>query len=341
EIYHFLRLLYSKLGTQHCPGCGRKLTAQTRDAVVDQVRHRYKKKRAMLLAPKVTGRKGFHKALLAQAQRSGYRQARIDGTLTTLKQNMALSRYQEHYIELVVGQLPTKDLEEVVARSLEEGGGSLIVLDHKGNEEVFSLHGICPACGIGVQAPDPRLFSFNSKHGACPACEGLGIVENQYEDEHTDCPQCSGSRLKPEALAVKIGGSSIWDLVQHPAGQVYKSVKAFSFDREKGPIAKPVVAEILTRLSFLNRLGLSYLALSRSGDTLSGGEAQRVRLAAQLGSNLTGVCYVLDEPTIGLHATDNRMLLDALRELREQGNSILVVEHDEETIRQADYIVDL
>jgi len=341
EIYHFLRLLYSKLGTQHCPGCGRKLTAQTREEVVDQVRHRYRKKRAMLLAPKVAGRKGFHKALLAQALRSGYRQARIDGTLTTLKQNMALSRYQEHYIELVAGQLPTRDLEEVVARSLEEGGGSLIVLDHKGNEEVFSLHGICPACGMGVQAPDPRLFSFNSKHGACPACEGLGIVENQYEDKHTACPQCSGSRLKPEALAVKIGGSSIWDLVQRPAGQVYKSVKAFSFDREKGPIAKPIVAEILTRLSFLNRLGLSYLALSRSGDTLSGGEAQRVRLAAQLGSNLTGVCYVLDEPTIGLHATDNRMLLDVLRELREQGNSILVVEHDEETIRQADYIVDL
>jgi len=341
EIYHFLRLLYSKLGTQHCPGCGRRLTAQTREAVVDQVRDRYGKKRAIVLAPKVVGRKGFHKDLLAQARRRGYREARIDGTLTILRENMALSRYHEHSIELVVGRLPIKDLEGVVARGLEEGGGNLLVTDRKGNEEVFSLQGMCPACGMGVQALDPRLFSFNSKHGSCSVCDGLGVTEDLYEDEYRVCPECGGSRLKQEALAVKIGGYSIWDLVQHPASQVYKILKGYSFSREKAPLAKPILAEILTRLSLLNRLGLSYLALSRSGDTLSGGEAQRVRLAAQLGSNLTGVCYILDEPTIGLHARDNRMLLDALRELRERGNSILVVEHDEETIREADYIIDL
>ncbi len=341
EIYHFLRLLYSKLGTQHCPGCGRKLTAQTREAVFDQVRHRYRKKRATVLAPKVVGRKGFHKDLLAQAQRRGYREARIDGTLTILRENMALSRYHEHSIELVVGRLPTEDLEGVVTRGLEEGGGNLLVTDRKGNEEVFSLQGMCPACGIGVQDLDPRLFSFNSRHGSCSVCDGLGVTEDLYEDEHVACPECGGSRLKQEALAVKIGGYSIWDLVQHPASQVYKILKSYTFSREKAPLAKPILAEILTRLSLLNRLGLSYLALSRSGETLSGGEAQRVRLAAQLGSNLTGVCYILDEPTIGLHARDNRMLLDALRELRERGNSILVVEHDEETIREADYIIDL
>jgi excinuclease ABC subunit A len=344
EVYHFLRLLYSKLGTQYCPGCGRQLSAQPRDAVVDQIRHRYRKKRAMVLAPKVAGRKGFHKDVLAQALRRGYGEARIDGTLTVLREHMALSRYHEHNIELVVGRLPVRDrdLDEVVARGLEEGGGNLLVIDRKGNEEVFSLHGICPACGIGLQALDPRLFSFNSKHGACPACDGLGVVEEHlYEDQHRVCPKCGGSRLKHEALAVKIGDYSIWDLMQHPAGQAHRLVKGFSFGREKAPIAKPILAEIVTRLSLLNRLGLSYLALSRSGDTLSGGEAQRVRLAAQLGSNLTGVCYVLDEPTIGLHGRDNRMLLDALRELRERGNSILVVEHDEETIREAGYIVDL
>ena len=342
EIYHFLRLLYSKLGTQHCPGCGRKLIPpRAGEAVADQISGRYRKKSAILLAPKVAGRKGFHKDVLAQALRRGYGEARIDGTLTTLKENMALSRYHEHNIELVVGRLPTKDLEQIVARGLEEGGGSLLVIDRKGNEEVFSMRGICPACGMGVQDLDPRLFSFNSKHGACPVCEGLGVVEDLYEDEHTACPQCGGSRLKQEALSVKIGGYSIWDLVQHPAGQVRKILKGLSFSRREAPIAKPVLAEIVTRLSLLDRLGLSYLALSRSGDTLSGGEAQRVRLAAQLGSNLTGVCYVLDEPTIGLHTRDNRMLLDALKELRERGNSILVVEHDEETIQEADYIIDL
>ena len=147
--------------------------------------------------------------------------------------------------------------------------------------------------------------------------------------------------MRPEALAVKIEGYSIWDLVQHPAGQLSEILKGFSFKGREAPVAKPIVSEIHTRLSLLNRLGLSYLSLSRSGDTLSGGEAQRVRLAAQLGSNLTGVCYILDEPTIGLHARDNRMLLEALKELKERGNTILVVEHDEETIREADYLIDL
>ena len=154
-------------------------------------------------------------------------------------------------------------------------------------------------------------------------------------------PKCGGSRLRPEALAVKIKGYSIWDLVKHPAGQLYEILKGFSFNGREAPIAEPIMAEIHTRLSLLNRLGLSYLSLSRSGDTLSGGEAQRVRLAAQLGSNLTGVCYILDEPTIGLHARDNRMLIDALKELKERGNTILVVEHDEETIREADHLIDL
>ncbi|NVM22168.1 MAG: excinuclease ABC subunit UvrA [Desulfobacterales bacterium] len=341
EIYHFLRLLYSKLGTQHCPGCGQKLEAQSLEQIVDQIRHRYGKKRAIVLAPKVAGRKGYHKEVLAKALRRGYRKARIDGTLTPLKKGMALSRYHEHTIELVVGSLPTEDLGQAVARALDEGNGSLLVVDGKGGEEVFGLHGICPSCGSGLQALDPRLFSFNSKHGACPVCEGLGVVKDLYEEEHRMCAECGGSRLRPEALAVRIGGYSIWDLVQHPAGRMHTIFKGFSFNRRQAPIAEPILAEIMARLSMLNQLGLSYLGLSRSGDTLSGGEAQRVRLAAQLGSNLTGVCYILDEPTIGLHARDNRMLLGALRELKGRGNSILVVEHDEETIRQADYIIDL
>jgi excinuclease ABC subunit A len=341
EIYHFLRLLYSKLGSQHCTGCGRQLTVQTEDQIVDQIRHRYGKKHALVLAPKVAGRKGFHKDVLARSLLKGYEEARIDGRLATLKANMALSRYHEHTIEIVVGRLPTPNPGDVVGRALKEGHGSLLIVDFKGNEEVFSLQGICPACGIGLKALDPRLFSFNSKHGACPVCDGLGEVEASSRNGYKTCPECHGSRLKGEALAVKIEGCSIWDLVRQPVHQTQEMLKQFAFSPRQSPVAAPILDEILTRLSLLKRLGLSYLALSRSGDTLSGGEAQRVRLSAQLGSNLAGVCYILDEPTIGLHAKDHRMLLEALGELKARGNSILVVEHDEGTIRAADYIIDL
>ena len=349
EIYHFLRLLYSKLGHQHCPGCDRPLRKQTRQEMVNQIRDRYRGKKAILLAPKVAGRKGFHKEILAQALRRGYREARIDGKITPLRENMSLSRYHEHTIDLVAGRLPTRSLDKMVGKALEESGGSLLILEGnldgdqraQSREEVFSLRGICPACGIGLQDLDPRLFSFNSKHGACDLCDGLGVLDHAYEDKSEVCPKCDGSRLKPEALSVKIGGNSIWDLVQYPASHVHEVLENFSFVGDEVLIAKPILAEILARLSFMNRLGLSYLSLSRSGETLSGGEAQRIRLAAQLGSNLTGVCYILDEPTIGLHVRDNQMLLNALKDLKERGNSILVVEHDEETIRAADHIIDL
>jgi excinuclease ABC subunit A len=346
EIYHFLRLLFSKMGRQHCPGCGRRLTAQTRAAIGRQIRTRFSKKSATILATKVFGRKGFHKEVLARALKKGFKKARIDGNITALKENMALSRYHEHTIELVIGSLPAKNLDQLVAKALQEGSGSLLIVDRGGNEEVFSLSGICPECGIGLEQLDPRLFSFNSKQGACPECGGLGVsgyteTEDQEPAETLTCHKCGGSRLKPQALAVKVGGHSIWDLVQHPAQDVFDIIKKFKFSARQKQVAEPVVAEILTRLSLLNQLGLSYLSLARSGDTLSGGEAQRVRLAAQLGSNLTGVCYILDEPTIGLHARDNRVLINALQTLRDRGNSILVVEHDEETIRSADTIIDL
>jgi excinuclease ABC subunit A len=341
EIYHYLRLLYSKLGTQFCPGCHQPLTPQSRDAVVRQIRRRYGKKRAMILAPVVSGRKGFHKAILSQALRQGYQEAHIDGTVTSIVPDMALSRYHEHTIALVVGRLPAKDLEALVNRASERGSGTLLVVDNQGVEEVFSLSGICPACGLGAQVLDPRLFSFNSSHGACPLCDGLGVLEDGTGEEPILCVKCGGSRLKPEAAAVKIEGHSIWDLTRQPAREAASILKTFSFDAHQRPIADPILSELTIRLALLDRLGLSYLSLSRQGDTLSGGEAQRVRLAAQLGSNLTGVCYILDEPTIGLHVRDHRMLLAALKDLKEKGNSILVVEHDEETIRAADHLIDL
>ena len=345
ETYHFLRLLYSKLGTQHCPGCGRPLAAQTLAAIVEQVRNRYGRRPAKVLALKVLGRKGFHKEVLERAVKKGFTEARIDGALTRLTPGMALSRYHEHTIELVTGKLPARDVSALIARSLEEGGGHISVLDGRGQENLFSLHGICPGCGIGLEPLDPRLFSFNSKQGACPACNGLGVTITDEEDEEAVespvCRTCGGSRLKPQALAVKIGGHSIWDLMQRPAGEVQHLVRSLKFPAYQKPVAEPVVSEILTRMDLLNRLGLGYLSLGRSGNTLSGGEAQRVRLAAQLGSNLTGVCYILDEPTIGLHPRDNHVLVEALKTLRDRGNTILVVEHDEETIRAADTIIDL
>ena len=344
EIYHYLRLLYSKLGVQHCPGCGRRLTAQTQAAIVDQIRRRYPDKAATVLSPKIFGRKGFHKDVFARALKKGFKKARIDGKITPLKEGMALSRYHEHSIDLVIGRLSDGDPEPLVDRALKEGDGSLVILDRRGNEDVFSLHGVCATCGIGLDSLDPRLFSFNSKQGACTHCSGLGTIGEPQDEDNAGvkvCPQCGGSRLKPQALAVKVNQYTLWDLVQKPSLQVYAIIKKLTFNAHDKPVAEPIVAELLTRLSLLNQLGLSYLSLARSGDTLSGGEAQRIRLAAQLGSNLTGVCYILDEPTIGLHARDNRILIDALKTLRDRGNTILVVEHDEETIRAADTIVDL
>lgn len=341
EIYHFLRLLFSKLGTQHCPKCGRALTASTENGILQHIRDRYKQKKATVLAPKIAGRKGFHKGVLGMSYLKGYRKIRIDGSIVPLKGDLSLDRYVEHTIEVVVGNLPGKDGDDLVSRALKEGDGSLILLNAWGEEETFSVRGICPTCGIGLQDPDPRLFSFNSVQGACPRCKGLGVVGEPGRKNYGSCPRCGGSRLKPEALAVKIQGHSLWDIVQQAPPRVLDILGRFSFSPKETPIAKPILTEIANRLTFLNRLGLDYLALSRSGDTLSGGEGQRIRLAAQLGSNLTGVCYILDEPTIGLHARDNGMLLKALKDLRTRGNSVLVVEHDEETIGSADHIIDL
>ena len=352
EIYHFLRLMFSKCGRQHCTGCGRPLAAQSKEGILDRIWQRTARRSCLILAPKVAGRKGFHKDVLAGALKKGFGRARIDGRLVALVEGMALDRYREHTIDVVVGESggqrrSRRSLAALAETALSEGGGNLVLVDASGKEEIFSLKGVCPSCGIGLKDLDPRLFSFNSRQGACAECSGLGSID---PTEHRaalpgrharDCPSCGGSRLNPEALSVKVGPHSIWDLVRLPAPGLGKALERLTFDRRQRPVAEPIIGEILTRLSLLDRLGLSYLSLARSGDTLSGGEAQRVRLAAQLGSHLTGVCYILDEPTIGLHPRDSGVLIDALKMLRDRGNSVLVVEHDEETIRAADTIIDL
>mgnify|MGYP000073689728 FL=1 len=341
EIYHFLRLLFSKLGVPHCAGCHRPLTAQSEKDILNQLNTRYPKGAGWILAPKIAGRKGFHKDVFKLALKKGIQRARVDGQLVAIEPDMALSRYHEHTIDLVMGSLSAQDREGIVARALKEGDGSLIVIRGK-REEIFSRHGICPACGIGVEKPDPRLFSFNSKQGACPQCHGLGVQGSEDDDRPASiCMACHGTRLRPEALAVKINRQSIGDLVQQPAQSLEKTLAKWRFPDHQAAVADPVMTEIRSRLRLLNHLGLGYLALGRSGETLSGGEAQRVRLAAQLGSNLTGVTYVLDEPTIGLHPRDNGILVQALKDLRDRGNTIVVVEHDEETIQAADTLIDL
>ncbi len=346
EIYHFLRLLYSKVGERHCPGCGKRLTAQSRDAIMDEILQRYSEIPASILTPRVAGRKGFHRDILAKARKNGIRRAKIDGKWTELKPDMALSRYHEHTIELETGhwtsgQLNRDILTPLVDAALSDGKGSFTVVEAEGNETVFSLKGICPTCGKGIEPLDPRLFSFNSPQGACLHCEGLGQKEEPENAMHVVCPKCHGSRLRPLALSVTIRGFSIWDLMQMTALKLANTLKGFFFKDQEKPVAVPVLNEILSRLSILNQLGLSYMSLGRSADTLSGGEAQRVRLASQLGSNLTGILYILDEPTIGLHPRDNGLLINALKILRDRGNTVLVVEHDEETIMQADTIIDL
>jgi excinuclease ABC subunit A len=347
EIYHFLRLLFSKLGSQHCPSCHRRLTAQPADKIAEDIRRRYGSRSALALIPKISGRKGFHKEVLAQALKSGITRARIDGMLTELQPGMALSRYHEHTIELVAGIVGTRQREvtDLIDRSLKAGDGSLIILDPHGGEEIFSIHGTCPSCRVGVAKLDPRLFSFNSRLGACLVCSGLGVADGaEAEPADVDaliCSACAGSRLNPAALAVKVSERTIWDFIKQPAGRLAQGIRELIFSDSQKSIAEPIIKETLMRLDLLNQLGLSYLSLGRSGDTLSGGEAQRVRLAALLGSNLTGVSYILDEPTIGLHPRDNGVLLDALLTLKKRGNTVMVVEHDVDTIQAADTIIDL
>jgi excinuclease ABC subunit A len=338
EVYHFLRLLFARLGRSHCPRCGQPLAALTREAMVDRIRAELGGRPARILAPKIANRKGMHKQVLDRALKAGFREAWIDGDIVALKPGMALDRFRLHTVAWVMGQIPEDDLESLVAAALAEGDGSLMVADARGATQAFSTDGICPACGVGVTAADdPQRFSFNSPLGACPRCEGLGT------DARTGvtCPACSGSRLNEQALAVRIEGRTIWDLVSQTAPALRAILDTVTIPDHRRPVAEPILAELNGRLELLERLGLGYLALSRGGGTLSGGEAQRVRLAAQLGSNLAGAAYILDEPTIGLHPRDNRRLIEALQTLRDRGNTVVVVEHDEETIRAADTVIDL
>ncbi len=361
EIYHFLRLLYSKVGKQHCEKCDQKISSQTARQITDAIKKQFGQESIHLMAPILRAKKGIHTDLFKKAIKEGFHFARVDGKRIPIEPIPKLGRFMEHSIDLEVAQIniektKIKELEALVEKTLKLGKGALYILRKKTLDDfLFSQHLYCPNCQISYEELDPRLFSFNSRHGWCPQCQGMGFLFDWEEEtfytaeELTElikagkktCPTCHGKRLKPQALSVKIAEKTIDQMTSSSAESLHQFFHQLSFTGREKEITHNLLREIRERLHFLNQVGLSYLSLDRSAMTLSGGEAQRIRLAAQLGANLRGVCYILDEPTIGLHSRDNQMLLATLKQLKERGNSLIVVEHDEETIRSADQILDL
>jgi excinuclease ABC subunit A len=365
EIHHFLRLLYVKLGVQHCPECDVPIEPQSADAIAAWLMREYRGRRIELLAPLVVARKGYYTDLAKWAAGKGYAELRVDGERLPTARWPRLDRFREHTIELPVATVQVsaaaeRELRAALGRALDFGKGMVHVLEPGARREatvrVFSTRRACPSCGRSFAEPDPRLFSYNSKHGWCEDCFGTGVALEGFDAEQSGeepwwnewfageaapCPACAGGRLNPVALSVRFRERSIAQLAALPVDAARRFFDRLALRGREGEIARDILAEIGARLAFLSEVGLGYLALDRAAPTLSGGEAQRIRLAAQLGSNLRGVCYVLDEPTIGLHPRDNRILLDALAKLREKGNTLVVVEHDEDTIRRADHLIDL
>jgi excinuclease ABC subunit A len=411
EVWHFLRLLYVKLGTQHCIHDGTAVAPQTPDSIAAQLLKNYRGQHIGLLAPLVINRKGVYTELADWARPRGFTHLRVDGNFVPTTGFPRLDRFKEHTIELPVFSLdvlPQNEarLREALGQALVHGKGVLHVLSNLeglsealqagtstasiGKLQVFSTKRACPVCSTSYAELDPRLFSYNSKYGWCPECVGTGVKLTKeqrkvFDDSVRDddnkgreqtfaepevedlvdcvCPACQGTRLNATARAVKFGlqvatevgagvdakqaiaGVSITELARLSVTDIRQWVETLQrqgrMSQRETDIARDLVPEIKSRLEFLEQVGLGYLTLDRGAPTLSGGEAQRIRLAAQLGSNLQGVCYVLDEPTIGLHPRDNQILLGALQSLSDKGNTLVVVEHDEDTIRHADHIIDI
>lgn len=383
EIWQFLRLLYAKLGTPHCPKCrvpvGRRSAEEIRALVLAEIDKRPAS--LMIAAPVVRNRKGHYADLARWAQKKKYPYLLADGHLMPTDEFSPLDRYSNHDVDIVLAEIAVsgnhismngKDcdfatLHEVIGKALEMGDGFLRLLKGK-THQLYGTRLTCPCCGESYADAEPSTFSFNSPHGWCPSCLGHGYVtqftakkdddrlselekelrfdrdaEKGFSGEEVRClcPACQGSRLNPFALGVTVFGKNIADVGKMNAVRAKQLVQSWHFEGRDAEIARNVVAEIVPRLQFLQSVGLGYLTMDRAATTLSGGETQRIRLAAQLGSELRGVLYVLDEPTIGLHPCDNERLLNTLDTLRKRGNTLLVVEHDEDTMRRADHIIDL
>ena len=394
EVWHFLRLLWVKLGTQRCVHDGVEVRPQSVESIAAQLLKEHRGQHVGLLAPLVVNRKGVYTDLAKWAKARGHTHLRVDGEFVKVDPWPRLDRFKEHTLELPVGDIlvtPSREAElrDLLARALDVGKGVLHLLTpldglaeamahgtptaHIGTLKVFSTKRACPQCGTSYPELDPRMFSYNSKHGWCTSCVGTGLTltreqrkalddsikdddkngqkgrEQSFPSEEAEveglsgapCPDCLGTRLNPISRNIRFDGHTITAVAQWAVDDARGWSAGLALEGRDAAIARDVVSEIRSRLEFLQEVGLGYLTLDRAAPTLSGGEAQRIRLAAQLGSNLQGVCYVLDEPTIGLHPRDNAVLLKALGRLSDQGNTLVVVEHDEDTIRRADHIIDI
>jgi excinuclease ABC subunit A len=351
EVYDLFRLLYARVGTPHCPSCGRAVSSQTPEEILKRISEGFKGQKLRILAPLVKGRKGEYQRLFERLRKKGFLRVRVNSALHLLEDEIPLEKNRKHSIEVLidtvkVGPDSERRLREAVEKALEVSEGEILAVDESGRERFFSLSLLCPYCEVSLPELEPRNFSFNSPYGACPECHGLGHetrLDEWGELELTEevCPRCGGARLKKESLSVKIDGMNIHEVGELPVQDLLSAAKTFKFPPADELVASKILKEIHDRLEIMGELGMSYLQLNRTTASLSGGEAQRIRLAAQVGARLRGVLYVLDEPTIGLHQRDNGRLITLLRSLRDDGNSIVVVEHDEQTIRSADYILDL
>jgi excinuclease ABC subunit A len=355
EVYDYLRLLYARCGLPHCFQCGNPIRQQSAQQILDEITALPDRIRLMLLAPLIHGQQGNHTETFRKIAKAGFVRVRVDGQLCDVEQPPELDPNRNHYIEIIIDRIVLKDgiqhrLAESLQLALKHGEGNVIVVYEK--ERITDSDGsatsksiwqdipfctfyACPKCRINYTELEPRTFSFNSPYGACPKCEGTG-----YDGENS-CTECQGSRLRPEARNVTIGKKRIHELCALTIAESLEFFRTTELLSEKQNIAKTILEQMIPRLEFLNKIGLNYLTLDRPADTLSGGELQRVRLATGLGGGLTGVCYVLDEPSAGLHPRDNNRLIDAMRLLQKQGNTVLVVEHDEAIMREADRIIEI
>jgi excinuclease ABC subunit A len=352
EVAHYLRLLYAKVAELHCPECDSVVSPISAQSLFERLTH-WKHQGAMALyAPAVRARKGTYLDLFTTASRAGVRAARVDGALVAIDPPPKLAKTKEHSIDLIVyyGKLAQLD-RPTFDRALGWGNGAIRIGEGapspkpKGSEQMLSTARACPGCGAGVPELDPRWFSFNTKQGRCDACEGTGVEGGpsalEEEGPHGPCATCGGSRLSAVPRRVRLFGETYAHMTGRSVLRALTQARQWRFEGPAAEIAKAPHAELVRRLAFVEQVGLGYLALDRPASTLSGGEMQRLRLSAQLGSGLTGALYVLDEPTIGLHPRDTRRLLDNLRQLANMGSTVLVVEHDAETIRAADHVIDL
>ena len=363
EIYDYLRLLFARIGKPHCPNCGKPVTAQSLDQIITQILKLPEGTKFTLLAPIVNQKKGRHEEIFEQLKTAGFVRVKVDGKIYELDENIKLAKTKKHDIDLIVDRLVIREnIRSRLSDSLETAlkfGNGIVHVEMDDKTLTFSEKNACVDCGISLPDIDAQLFSFNSPKGACPKCDGLGRIFQQldwtsmfewmnavHEFKTNDsmfeiCPDCQGQRLNPAALNVTIGEKNIaqvTDMSVDKCANFFEELQLSDTDKQ---IARQVLKEIKSRLKFLQNVGLEYLTLSRKSATLSGGEFQRIRLATQIGSALTGVLYVLDEPSIGLHQHDNQKLLETLKNLRDLGNSLIVVEHDEETMRAADMLVDI